>query len=446
MLNLKDGTLWQWDIGRKMIIILKEGSTIDKVQFYNGIGDNAYPATSIEVVDGEILAGIPNSLLCYANNLTVYLMTTDEDGIKTQEQITLVVNKRAKPEDYIFTDDEFHTYKVYDERLKYLEKNIVVPERLEKVVDEEIGEVVPDWAMDSSPDVSLSQGGKAAEAAKVGNEINSLKAKDNSLVKEIEVERARINNLVANTGEQTEGNEELIDARVGSNGITYDTTGEAIREQFSDLKNESGIDYVEQELVVTIGTCYDVTTGIVKADAHCFSSDKMDVYPGQRVLVTLYSGQYLASIAMFDKSGTYIGRIYDKGVDYYYWEDKEVTIPKDVHYISLSAFNKAGYETKLLLEKNFRNVIEEAVGIVLPPIKENAKDISALRDYVSMPINLNPTIEYFDVNKTSTFTELEPGYVHIEYDKPSEDTDVVGLEFTIDETIIDENSDKKNPF
>lgn len=98
MLNLKDGTLWQWDIGRKMIITLEEGSTIDKVQFYNGIGDNAYPATSIEVVNGEILAGIPNSLLCYANNLTVYLMTTDEDGVKTQEQITLAVNKRAKPE------------------------------------------------------------------------------------------------------------------------------------------------------------------------------------------------------------------------------------------------------------------------------------------------------------------------------------------------------------
>ena len=138
MLNLKDGTLWQWDTGRKILITLDKGFTIDKVQFYNGIGDNAYPGT-IEIDDsGAILAAIPNSLLCYANNLTVYLMTTDEDGVKTQEQITLVVNRRAKPEDYIFTDDEFHTYQVYEERLKYLENNIIIPDKLEAAVELEV--------------------------------------------------------------------------------------------------------------------------------------------------------------------------------------------------------------------------------------------------------------------------------------------------------------------
>ena len=171
MLNLKDGTLWQWDKGRKIAITLDEGSIIDKVQFYNGIGHNAYPATSIEVVNGEILAGIPNSLLCYANNLTVYLMTTDEDGIKTQEQITLVVNRRAKPEDYVFTDDEFHTYQVYEERLQYLEDNVVLPERLKESTNAEVKALVPEWAREICPDVTLSESGKAADAAKVGNTI-----------------------------------------------------------------------------------------------------------------------------------------------------------------------------------------------------------------------------------------------------------------------------------
>lgn len=135
-MNLKDGTLWQWDTGRKILITLEEGHTIDKVQFYNGIGENAFPATSIDIVDGEILASIPNSLLCYANSLTVYLMTTDEDGVKTQEQIILAVNKRAKPEDYIFTDDEFYTYKAYDERLQYLQDNIVEKDKLEETIEE----------------------------------------------------------------------------------------------------------------------------------------------------------------------------------------------------------------------------------------------------------------------------------------------------------------------
>lgn len=285
MLNLKDGTLWQWDIGRKMIVTLEEGSTIDKVQFYNGIGENAYPATSIEIVNGEILAGIPNSLLCYANNLTVYLMTTDEDGVKTQEQITLVVNKRAKPEDYIFTDDEFHTYKAYDERLQYLEKNVVLPERLESVVDQEIEEVVPEWARSAMPDVSLTQGGKAAEAAKVGNEISSLKAKDNSLLQEIAAERARINNLVANSGTQTEGNAELIDIRVGADGVIYPTAGEAVRMQARALEGiqnniVSVMNLSDTNLFKDFesGTFYEVTGGfghsLSKYDAEPFNKTR----------------------------------------------------------------------------------------------------------------------------------------------------------------------------
>ncbi len=45
--------------------------------------------------------------------------------------------------------------------------------------------------------------------------------------------KARVNNLVSNSGEQTEGNEELIDIRVGSDGKTYETAGEAVREQIN---------------------------------------------------------------------------------------------------------------------------------------------------------------------------------------------------------------------
>lgn len=147
MLNLKDGTLWQWDTGRKIVITLDEGHTIDKIQFYNGIGDIAHTGnTTIE--NGVILANIPNTLLQYANNLTVYLMTTDEDGIKTQEQITLVVNKRAKPEDYIFEDDEIRTYQIYDERLTYLEENIILEDDIEKAVSEEVAEQTENLSRD----------------------------------------------------------------------------------------------------------------------------------------------------------------------------------------------------------------------------------------------------------------------------------------------------------
>lgn len=216
MLNLKDGTLWQWDTGRKIIVTLKKGSTIDKVQFYNGIGDNAYPATSIETVNGEILAGIPNSLLCYANNLTVYLMTTDEDGVKTQEQITLVVNKRAKPEDYIFTDDEFHTYQEYDERLVALEKS------------------------NEALDVGIAQEAQARSDA------------DRELAEDLAFERARIDNLTRaeESGLSTDAERELVDIRVDHEGKIHESAGDAVRYQTEKFLNQ--IDALESDLFLKV--------------------------------------------------------------------------------------------------------------------------------------------------------------------------------------------------
>lgn len=133
MLNLKDGTLWQWDTGRKIIVTLDEGSTIDKIQYYNGTSDLAYTGTTEYDGEGILLSPIPDFLLQSSNNLTIYLMTTDEDGIKTQESITLKVNRRGKPEDYVYTEEEALTYKRMQEEFAMLQKNFG---ELESDVDE----------------------------------------------------------------------------------------------------------------------------------------------------------------------------------------------------------------------------------------------------------------------------------------------------------------------
>ena len=71
-------------------------------------------------------------------------------------------------------------------------------------------------------------------------EIADDKARGNieALSEEIKVERARINNLAANTGEQSEGNAELIDMRVDFEGDTHETAGEAMRAQARQLSSE----------------------------------------------------------------------------------------------------------------------------------------------------------------------------------------------------------------
>ena len=63
------------------------------------------------------------------------------------------------------------------------------------------------------------------------NEVDSrlsIQLADKAEKSELEIERARISNLTAHAGD-TDGNAELIDIRVGYDGITYDTAGEATR-------------------------------------------------------------------------------------------------------------------------------------------------------------------------------------------------------------------------
>ena len=59
----------------------------------------------------------------------------------------------------------------------------------------------------------------------------------------LEVEKSRINNLTANAGDVT-NNAELLDIRVGYDGITYTTAGEAVRQTigaYMTLENESWV-------------------------------------------------------------------------------------------------------------------------------------------------------------------------------------------------------------
>lgn len=74
------------------------------------------------------------------------------------------------------------------------------------------------------------EGKIAAEASRRSEDVLRLN-------EDIAVERARISTLVANAG-NTDGNAELLDIRVGADGKTYATAGDAVRGQIGDLKSD----------------------------------------------------------------------------------------------------------------------------------------------------------------------------------------------------------------
>ena len=51
------------------------------------------------------------------------------------------------------------------------------------------------------------------------------------------VQDAQISQMIANPGESTEGNSELLDIRIGADSSVYDTSGNAVRKQITFLED-----------------------------------------------------------------------------------------------------------------------------------------------------------------------------------------------------------------
>ena len=101
-LKIKDGRgeLYQWDIGRK--IIIEDGSNIDYLHFADLSKDDgvSYKCEVIEE-NGIRVCHIPNA--CFANGstkLVVYSVDVDEDGMATTTTVVFPIRKRQKPSDY----------------------------------------------------------------------------------------------------------------------------------------------------------------------------------------------------------------------------------------------------------------------------------------------------------------------------------------------------------
>ncbi len=89
-----------------------------------------------------------------------------------------------------------------------------------------------DDAVMSDSDLSLIQ-----EAVDAASEISEVTEQIEQNTSDIAVQKARIDNIIALPDGSTTADAELTDIRVGANGVTYPSAGDAVRGQVTDLKN-----------------------------------------------------------------------------------------------------------------------------------------------------------------------------------------------------------------
>lgn len=136
--DFKDGKFYevirdlqQWSLGQKLCI---EGLDTEKdIEVHFSLtechGDAVLVAT--EVSEGNIIAKIPQFIMegrddhCGGMSYGAYAFIYERDGdvAETTHKIILVIKKRPKPTDYVYTETEVKTWTKLEERIGDIEKN-----------------------------------------------------------------------------------------------------------------------------------------------------------------------------------------------------------------------------------------------------------------------------------------------------------------------------------
>ena len=188
--------------------------------------------------------------------------------------------------------------------------------------------------------------------------LNSLKNYDDTSVKnDLQTQKTRIDNLAKLQAGSTTGDAELIDGRVGADGVTYDNIGGAIRGQVNSIKeNINDLALFKNKVIFTfeknqsVGYLKGDGTIIKEKNMVCFYTNAIDCAPGDIFLYKGYgSANAISYIFKMDNTIISSGK-YDSKNDY-----TEITIPSGVNKVIFSSFVYSSSYSQIVFDVKLKN-------------------------------------------------------------------------------------------
>lgn len=169
-------SLYQWDLNQVLTVTGLNLATAPEIHFHNANMGRAIVRQST-MVNHVVSVPIPNSLLQEPLTIKVDIGIYEDDIFKIIEKVSIPVKPKLRPSDYQIqdTDEEIYSFKKIENKLA----NSLI-------------------------------------------ELEKANAETNQAL------NARVDNIIAHNND-TEGNTELVDIRIGLDGTTYNSAGDAVR-------------------------------------------------------------------------------------------------------------------------------------------------------------------------------------------------------------------------